>query len=320
MKSQNTKSSDELHREVKQEIRKVERDIDSLQGRLTPGQLIDDAIFYPHGQSMSSTLDHLKRNPVGTAFLSLGTLMLMEDENHSSMEANARIKLGQARNKLTDLKEHVKNQLPHKELSPGTAPNLADIAKGKVTEMKGKMMDVKSSVQSKVSEIKDGIESKIPSREEIRDTFQSKVSEVKEGVSDQYNTAKEGLTDKFATAREGISDQFASTTEGLTDQFTGADDSTGGGWRENLENKLDLGKEKMRNIDPLTYMALGAGLGALTGASLPVSDREQEFVDEKLSENISSFSSDLQNAVNDCASLLKDLVVQDVKNFSFKVF
>jgi uncharacterized protein YjbJ (UPF0337 family) len=294
MKSQNTKSSDELHREVKQEIRNVERDLNQMQGRLSPGQLIDDAIFYPHGRNMSSTLDHLKRNPVGTAFLSLGTLMLMEDENHSTMEANARIKLGEARSKLGDLKQQVKNQMPHKELSPGTAPNMADIAKGKVTEMKGKMMDVKSSVQSKVSEIKDTVQTKMS---DVR----SSVSEAQDDFSERVTDIKEGVTDK-------VSEFQSSSTEEGTD------------WKQDLRSSLESGKEKMQNIDPLTYMALGAGLGALTGAALPVSDKEQSFVDDKLKDRISSFSEDLQTAINDCAGLLKDMVVQDVKDYSLKIF
>ncbi|MFL5808184.1 MAG: hypothetical protein ACJ749_01605, partial [Flavisolibacter sp.] len=78
MKSQNTKSSDELEKEVRHEIRNVRKDIDELSGRFSPGQLIDDVIFYPHGKSPAATFDHLKRNPVGTAFLSLGTILLME--------------------------------------------------------------------------------------------------------------------------------------------------------------------------------------------------------------------------------------------------
>jgi len=261
MKSPNTKSSNELHREVKEELKNVQRDVDRLQGRLTPGQIIDDAIFHSHGQNLGSTLDHLKNNPVGTAFLSLGTLMLMEDEDHETMESHARVKLNSAKHRLNDLKEHARNQLPHRELEPGVSPNLADLAKEKMTEAKGKISDMRDSVQSKVSEIKQ--------------TFRGKVTDVKESVSEQGDS---------------------------------------------LQQNLESGKEKLRNIDPLTYMALGAGLGALTGASLPVADFEQEFVDDKFKTKISSFSDDLQTAVNECANVLKDLVIQDAKNYSFKVF
>jgi hypothetical protein len=45
MKSQNTKSTDELKSEVRQELHNVETDIKNLQGRMTPGQIIDDAIL-----------------------------------------------------------------------------------------------------------------------------------------------------------------------------------------------------------------------------------------------------------------------------------
>lgn len=265
MKSPNTKSSNELHQEVKEELKNVQRDVDRLQGRLTPGQIIDDAIFHSHGQNLGSTWDHLKKNPVGTTFLSLGTLMLMEGEDRETMEAHARVKLNTAKTRLNELKEHARNQLPHRELEPGMSPNLADRAKEKMAETKGKITDMRNSMQSKVSEIKQ--------------TFQSKVTDVKASVSEQ-----------------------------------------GDSLQQNWESGLASGKEKIRSIDPLTYMALGAGLGALTGASLPVADFEQEFVDEKLKSKINSFSEDLQNAVNECANVLKDLVIQDAKNYSFKVF
>ena len=45
MKSQSTKSSGELQQEVRNEVRNVNRDIDNIQGRLSPGRIIDDAIF-----------------------------------------------------------------------------------------------------------------------------------------------------------------------------------------------------------------------------------------------------------------------------------
>jgi hypothetical protein len=261
MKSQNTKSSDQLQKDVRHELRNVRKDIDELQGRLTPGQLIDDAIFYPQGRSMSSTLEHMKRNPVGTAFLSLGTIMLMEDESHQSIESSAKEKIGVAKNKIRE-------QLPHRELTPGMIPNKADLAKSKINEMK--------------------------------DTLQSKVSGIREGIDEKVDTLKSKIP--------ASSDVTQAGSETL--------DAAG----NRVSSMLHSGKEKIQNLEPLTYMALGAGLGALTGAALPVSEAEQKFVDEKVQGKLSSFNQDLQNAINECSNILKDLVITDVKNYNVKLF
>lgn len=290
MKSQNTKSSDELQNEVRSELRNVRRDIDQMQGRLTPGQLIDDAIFYRKGSSTAATFDHLKNNPIGTAFLSLGTLMLMEDEDHVTVEAYSKAKASQIAGKAQELKtragemkDQIKSHLPHKELTPGMAPSTGDIAKSKINE-------VTDTFQSKVSEIKEGLEAKIPSKEE----FQTMTSDIGGDISTK-------TSGKFADAKEKLNSSLQAGKEKLQSSFSGA-------------------KDTVHNMDSLTFMALGAGLGALTGAALPVSEAENRFVDEKLQGKVSGFSQDLQNAVNECSNILKDLVINDVKNYNVSLF
>lgn len=245
MKSPNTKSSSELQREVRSEINNLKRDVESLQGRLTPGQILDDAIFYPRGKSLSATFDHLKRNPVGTAFLSLGTILLMEDENHSTYETLAKNKVTTMKDSINTVKNTVKNQLPHKNLEPGMAPNKADRAKGKIRDMK-------ANVTAKAAK--------------LRGTLNDAVDKV----------------DIEAT-------------------------------------KLKV-KDKLSTLDPMAYLALGASLGALTGAALPISEKEQALVQSKFQDKISSFSKDLEGAINECSNILKDLVINDAKSCNVNLF
>lgn len=330
MKSQDTKSSDQLKREVDQQVRKVRNDLDALQGRLSPGQLIDDAIFYPHGRNITSTIDHLKRNPVGTAFLSLGTILLMEDENHMTMEAGARNKLTTVKDSFSSVKESIKQQLPHKDLSQGTAPSTGDIAKGKISNMK-------ENLQSKVHDLKE----KIPSKEELKskithrkEDLSSKVSELKEDITHRASDVKEGISTKFDDIqnRFGIEDttgesnfSFTSeeTSEGISDKTRRVKDKASELFSSGKDRASDLyssGRERVQNMDPLSYMALGAGLGALTGVALPLSEKETSLVNERLDDKISGLNKDLQEAINECSNILKDLVIQDVKDFSFRPF
>lgn len=260
MKSQNTKTSSELHKEVRHEIKNLDRDLNAIEGRLTPGQFIDDAIFYQKGRNIGATLEHLKNNPVGTAFLSLGTILLMENDNHQTMERLSKNKVTALKDSIKNVKETVRNQLPHKEITPGISPSIGDIAKGKVTNLK-------DSLNAKVSDIKTSIQTKA---DEWKSELHVEASKVK------------------------------------------------------LKNKaseyLHRGKDTVSNLDPMTYMALGASLGVLTGASLPVSEKERAFVQEKMSPRLTDLNSELQIALNECSNILKDLVISDVKNVNVQIF
>jgi hypothetical protein len=285
MKSQNTKSSNELQKEVHKEIRNVKRDLDDIQGRLSPGQIIDDAIFYPHGRSLASTLDHLKRNPVGTSFLSLGTILLMEDETHTTYETSARTKLSSAKadlnNRVQAAKENVKSKIPHKDPN---APGLGE-------KLKSKVYDVKEDIGSKTGEIKESV--------------QSKATDIKENVQDKSSSMRADAEAAFGKMEVPGETSGVSNKERIKDK---------------ISDVAESGKSKVKNLDPMAYMALGAGLGALTGASLPVGEREGEFVDSKFSDKFSDLSHEIQQAVNESSNILKDLVIQDVKDFNLKVF
>lgn len=267
MKSQNTKSSDELHNEVRHEIRKVRKDIDELQGRISPGQLIDDVIFYPHGRSPAATFDHLKRNPVGTAFLSLGTILLMEDESHQSLETISKNKVAAVRDKVSEAKSKMNMH-----------PTAKELALDKMNEFRDKMDEIKSEVEYKVAAAQDKIS-------KVKDDLDSATPETKNA-----SALKAKVKDKLS------------------------------GFVSSGKDRIQMGKERIHDMDSTTFMALGAGLGILTGASIPVSDKESSFVDDKFQDKFSGFSSDLQSAINECSNILKDLVVSDVKDFKVNLF
>jgi hypothetical protein len=239
MKSQNTKSSAELHQEVRKELNNIKSDINALTGRLSPGQLIDDVIFYPHGRNPGATFDHLKRNPVGTAFLSLGTILLMEDDSHLTLEQKSKNQISKVRDKMN------------------MGPTAKELAADKINEFKDKMAEAKDRLDSAKQTVSE---------------FGEKIPEIPQEAG-----------------------------------------SAASGW-------MDKGKQKIHDLDSTTFMALGAGLGIVTGASLPVTQTESQFVDDKFQEKLSGFSTDLQSAINECSNILKDLVIADVKDFKVNLF
>lgn len=277
MKSQNTKSSDQLKKEVDKEIRNVKRDLDEIEGRLSPGQIIDDAIFYPHGRNLRSTLDHLKRNPVGTTFLSLGTILLMEDESHKTYESSAKAKVTSVKSTFNE-----------------------------------KVSVAKQSLQSKAGEIKSSVAG---AKDKIQDRFQHQAS-----TSSQFSTDAGAYDDTLTGSGYEAESSRVDKIKDKASELRGRASQKASDLKDKASNIYSSGRDRVSNLDPMTFMALGAGLGALTGASLPVSDKEQDFVDSKLSDKFSNLSQELQDAINESSNILKDLVIGDVKNMDLKLF
>ncbi len=152
MNSKDNKSSRELKREVLQELNQVNSDLDRIQGRLTPGQFIDDALFQPVGRNPRAIFDHLKANPIGTAFLSIGTLLLMEDDGHVTYEK-------QMKNRSGAVLENSRYQ--------------ATLLKGKVSEVRGKVTGVNDKIHGVIDRTKGkvtGLKDKLPGMKGKQDT------------------------------------------------------------------------------------------------------------------------------------------------------
>lgn len=237
MNSKNTKSSVELKKEVLDDLRRVENDLDRLEQRLTPGQLIDDAIYYNHGANARATFDHMKNNPVGSAFLALGTFLLMEDSGHQSYETLVR-------NQAEDAYVKSKNRMS----------SFKSQAKNRVDAMKTK---IQSKISSGKSKLKGASES-----------GKSRASELKDRLSAGYSSSV----------------------------------------------------SYVHEMNPITFVALGAGLGALTGSSLPVRESEKKLINDKLGSRLEDFTNDLQAALNDSARIFRDEFVSEVKGQDVKIF
>lgn len=279
MNSKDNKTSRELKREVLQELNQVNSDIDRIQGRLTPGQFIDDAIFHPVSTNPRATFDHLKANPIGTAFLSIGTLLLMEDDSHITYER-------QMKTRSSAVMENSRYQ---------------------ATLLKGKVSDIRGNVTGRVN----GVNEKIHG---VIDRTKGKVTGLKDKISGK---GQESTTGEFSLSEGG--ELGASSIDQLKDNFADVSDkieSFAGAVKETAFNEV----ETVKNLDPMTFAAIGAGLGALTGIALPVSEKEQALIDQNASGKLNEFSSEFQDAINQSVKVLKDEFLGKFSDFDLSVF
>ncbi|MES2527259.1 MAG: hypothetical protein V4598_09230 [Bdellovibrionota bacterium] len=283
MNLRDNKSSGELKREVLHELNKVNNDLDSIQGRMTPGQFIDDALFTPVGRNPRVVYDHLIANPIGTAFLSLGTLLLMENDSHVTYES-------QLRSRSSSAIRQSKDQL--------------DVVKNKVADVNQKLQGAVDRTKEKLDQSREkitGLKDKITG---FKETHLTGEYDLQEGGELGATSVSDTLTSKVDTIKNNFEDFTSNASENI-DQV-----------KQTVSTKMDT----VKNLDPMTFAAIGAGLGALTGISLPVSEKEQTLIDQKLGNQMSTFSSEFQDAINQSVKMLKDELIGKFTNFDIGPF
>lgn len=139
MNSNINKTSQNLREEVKQDLNKLGKDLNSLRDKLTPGQFIDDALSFRSQRSPRATFDYLKDNPLGFSLLTIGTVLLMENDNHESYESIVKT----------------------------NSDRIYKDVKGRVSD---KVTNAKSVVADKVTSIKDNVSEKIGDAKELVDS------------------------------------------------------------------------------------------------------------------------------------------------------
>lgn len=316
MKSQNTKSSNDLKKEVDRELKTVRRDLDKMTDFMTPGHILDRAVFKRHNRSVLASIDHLKNNPIGTAFLSMGTLLLMEDEYNETYETKLH-------NRYVDLKgqaalhkeERTERIADFKETVQNRAADLKTSVKDKMADIKESFQIKKDSVVNRfsgdkqdndyITDVSTGVHAKVT---DFTEKFGEAKTKVRSSDSDYDNWTSSNDVPRNQKIKENFSEAKEKVTSGPHTE------------RYKIQTGFESGRETFANMDPITSMALGAGLGVLTGAALPVFEKEQSLVDSHLPDKLTEFDHDLRAAINECSGILKDLVVEDVKNYSFKVF
>lgn len=217
----------QIKNQVIQDIKKVRDDINQIKKTLTPGQILDQLIF--EQQSPVESLEYMVKNPIGTSFLTIGSLLLMKNEMNESYESKL-------------------------------------MTKGK--ELKQQASDSILQTRTKIAQVKADFKSGIESKTENAQHF-------KEKVSDTFQSVKA----KTHLAREAISD-----------------------------------------LDPMVLISLGAGLGVLTGYSVPTTSLESRYTYVLSDSGIDNFIDDLQVALNQSINLIKNEFFEDLSSKDINFF
>jgi len=333
------KSARELKAEVMQDLKKLNQDVDQLKDHLTPGQIIDDVLFYRQMRTPRASFEYLRDNPIGTSFLAIGTLLLMEDQQNRSYESIARAQatgvIDSARTSYDGIRTNVQGKVDSVRAGVDSVKNKIDDVKDKVGSVKQKVQVMKTDIQDKFSGSGtttsgvtgtefNGTEFGSPGTTPINefsanvDQIKTNLNEVKGAVGDKVQDIKGTINAKIP----GVKEDLQQGLDEAKSKFSGAKDTIKQKFSSGVDSAKETfqeGIERARGLDPLTYVVLGAGLGTLTGASIPLFESEKGLAD-KYEGKFSQFSTDLENALNQSANILKNEFFGGLSGIDLKVF
>src|SRR5690554_2716025 len=307
MNLNDTKSSETLRKEISRDLDRLDSKVDQLKERLSPGQIIDNAVFSPYRGNPRETFNYMKNNPVGTSFLALGTLLLM-DNGGESYEQYLRTQGRTTYREYRDRMSRTKEELGHK---------VEDISQG-----------VRNRTKQLVEQSERGIE-KVRSRgRDLKDQIKTSSEQFKDRLSRKTEEAKDNVIDATESFRErSATTSTSSTYESGLESIESNLDSVESKARSNLNkvknsisefgrNTVDRMKETQ--MDSLAYVAMGGTIGFVTGGLIPITDEELQEV--SVSFDFSNLRSELENAANESANVFKNELIETLKNSNIDLF
>lgn len=321
MNSQDTnihKTSAELQQEVHGQIDKIGANIEGVRSRMTPGSLIDDAIFYPHGKSLTATYSHLKDNPMGTMFLSLGTLLLMEDQNRVTYEEHLKSSMSEAAEKGSLKYNEIKRNVGEK------AHELSDELRSKKNELQREFNQKKDNFKARAHSKKDELERKY---HDVKDSIAQEKEQIKEdfiaGARDLEGSARDLERDaelkswqykEEAHAKsQSIKEKGAQKIDDIRENISGAYSSA----KESVEHQLDRVTPIGQALHPYAIASIGLGLGATLGASIPSNRVNNLIQGSRSQEELRRLNKDFDEAIRASGERLKGRLIDELKNISF---
>ncbi|HKS14127.1 MAG TPA: DUF3618 domain-containing protein [Pseudomonas sp.] len=233
------KDPDVLEQEINAKRERISDIVDSLESRLSPGQLFDQALAYTKGNGgefFGNLGTTLKNNPVPTALTAVGLAWLAMNQN--------------------------------RPFNPGPAshgPGLGDRLSGAVDSVKDAFSHAGDRLHSATDSAKDALSQAGDRLHSATDSAKAKAYDLKDKAA--------GLKDKASDFTHSTSDSLGQTSQSVRRSAHDARDQISHG-ADVVKSQFDyLLKEQ-----PLVLAALGIALGAAIGAALPSTRKEDQLL------------------------------------------
>jgi ElaB/YqjD/DUF883 family membrane-anchored ribosome-binding protein len=291
-------SSGQLERDAEQTRSQLAQTLAELRERITPGQLVDQAVDYAKDSGGGLFVRNLGRqttaNPLPVALIGAGVAWLMLSNgrgsaNTASINRAAETAIDRARRSMSDAGERVgefgeQAALQGQSFGQQTSERVTDWvsdASGRVTDARDRFREMADNARR--------------STEQSAQVATSRASQAASSLSDSassaYATTKSHAADAYETAADRTkqaASQMSNTVAGLGERTAGA-----------TKDLLQFCKSQ-----PLVLAGIGMALGAIIGALIPATDTE----DQLMGETSDQLKDQAREASNDQYEKAKDIV------------
>jgi hypothetical protein len=267
-------SSARLEREAEQTRSQLAQALNELRERITPGQLVDEAIDYAKDSGGGVFVRNLGRqttaNPLPVAVIGAGIAWLMlsngrQPANAASINHAAETAIDKARRSMADTGEQVG------EL--GDKANAEARAVGKETS--DRVSDWVADTQGRITDARERF------RDRAESTRRGAEQSAQEGMS-RASQAASSLSESATSAYEAAKSRASEAYGRVTDQTKQATSEMGGAVSGLGQRTADATKDLIQfcKTQPLVLAGLGMALGAIMAAFLPPTETEDRLMGE----------------------------------------
>lgn len=285
------RSSEEIRRNIEETRADMDRTVDALQAKLTPGEIIDDIWNRMKGSGATSSLgDIVRDNPMPVALMGLGLAWLAVERSGESRGDKLRRRYGR--------------------VPPGTweaaegrrGPYLPD-----EVSLRGRDDDEEGGFISRASDVASGVAEKAG---QVKDA----AGRVIEGVADAAGSAAHAAGRMARTAKDKASDLSSRARDSREGMGERLGDARHRASRVSAETRYQARqmKTQISNLFDEYPLALGAvafGIGLAAGASAPSTHVE----DELMGEAAATLKDEVKDVASETAEKAKAVVQETVQ-------
>ena len=267
-------NSARLEREAEQTRSQLAQTLDELRERITPGQLIDEAVDYAKDSGGGVFVRNLGRqttaNPLPVALIGAGIAWLMlsngrQPANTASINRAAETAIDKARRSMADAGEQV-GELGDKANAHAreVGNEASDRASDWVADTQGRITDARERFRDRAEMTRRSAEQ---SAQEGMSRASQAVSSLSESATSAYEAAKSRASETYG--------RVADQTKQATSEMGGAVSGLGQRTRDATKDLIQFCKTR-----PLVLAGLGVALGAIMAALLPATETEDRLMGE----------------------------------------
>lgn len=267
-------ASVQLEREAEQTRSQLAETLDELRERITPGQLVDQAVDYAKDSGGGLFVRNLGRqatdNPLPVALIGAAVAWLMlsngrRSVNTASINRAAETAINSAGQSMGDAGARIgefsqQAGSPASEFGKETSARASDWA----SDTTGRVTDARERFREMADSARSGAEQSL---QEARSRASQTASSVRDSASSAYDTAKSRAADAY----ENVGDRAKQVSSQMGNTVAGLGQRTASATRDLLQ---------FCKSQPLVLAGIGIALGAIVGALIPPTETEDQLIGE----------------------------------------